>query len=225
MERDRSETVCIPEKDIIFIYNADNQGKETSRGLVLDKFFELIADCASRDALPQNKAAEKMLEERTADLKLAYARSAWKQQDAEQMHSGYADLVNGITYIMDPNPMGITQIKFHFQENTGIMEYTNAQGEKSLEFGFGHNVFGLFPQEGYSDQVGSVPASGHFYKCAASGAWVEPSKLFLKIQIIDTYFGNLSMVFGFREKQVGVYMCKCAEDFLDEYVGFAGSTA
>lgn len=211
--------VCVPEKDIIFVYNADNQGKESAGELVLNAFFDLIVNTAAEEELPENKEGEKLLEEITRDLKLAYARST------VSLLPEYAAVVNNVTYIMDPNPMGITKMKFCFQGEQGIWEYTNAQGDKSLKFGFGHNVFGLFPQEGYSDQVGSVSAPGHFYQCAASAAWVEPSKLFLKVQIIDAYFGNLSMVFGFRENRIGVYMCKSAEDFLDEYVGFAGGTA
>ncbi|MBO5667416.1 MAG: hypothetical protein J6S45_08210, partial [Firmicutes bacterium] len=62
----------------------------------------------------------------------------------------------------------------------------------------------------------------HYYKCAASAAWTEEKKLFIKVQIIDDYFGNLSIVMGFREDgKLGVYMCKCAEDFLEEYTGYA----
>lgn len=210
--------VCVPHKDIILIHNADNQGKESSKKLILDSFYEWIVKAALDEALPENKEAEKLLAERSADLKLAYAHSPKGVQ-------GSADLINGIVYSMEPNPMGITRLMFVFEGDIGKMEYTNAQGDKTLEFGIGHNVFGLFPQEGYSDLVGSVTAPGRYYKCAASAAWAEPLKLVLKVQIIDTYFGNLNMVFGFREDKVGVYMCKSAEDFLDEYVGFAGGTA
>lgn len=234
--------ICVPHKDIILIHNADNQGKDDSRKLIFDKFFELIVDPAADGPLPEDKAAERLLAERTADLKLAYARSevnypgtdrtektcsaAAQQEHADaSVQTEWAARVNGVTYKMDPNPMGISRMKLSLEEDTGTLEYTNTQGDKTLEFGFGHNVFGLFPQEGYSDQVGSVAAPGHFYKCAASAAWVEPSKLFIKVQIIDAYFGNLSMVLGFRDDKLGVYMCKCAEDFLDEYAGFAGGTA
>ena len=69
--------------------------------------------------------------------------------------------------------------------------------------------------------MGSEFAPGNYYKCAASAAWVEENKLRIVVQIIDRYFGNLSITLGFQENKVGVYMQKHAEDFLDEYKGYA----
>ena len=97
--------------------------------------------------------------------------------------------------------------------------YENAQGEKALEFGICENSFGLFPQEGYSREVGSVPAHGNFYKCAASAAWTDERTLSLVVQIIDEYFGRLWIDLIFDGDNVAVKMRKSAEDFLDEYSG------
>ena len=59
------------------------------------------------------------------------------------------------------------------------------------------------------------------YDCAASAGWIEPQKLQLQVQIIDRYFGGLTITFGFvDETLVGVRMVKAAEDFLDEYEGW-----
>jgi hypothetical protein len=70
--------------------------------------------------------------------------------------------------------------------------------------------------------VGSVRTENFYYRCATSAAWIEPKKLFLKVQIIDTYFGRLNIVLGFRdENTLGVFMNKTAEDFLSEYKGYA----
>ena len=122
--------------------------------------------------------------------------------------------------------MGITQLRLDFNgDGTGKLTYTNAQGEKELSFGMGKNVFGIFPQTGYSKLVGSQGCPGHQYDCCASAAWIEPHKLFIKVQIIDTYFGVLNMNFGFTENKVGIFMNKLAEDFLNEYQGYAGGVA
>ena len=43
----------------------------------------------------------------------------------------------------------------------------------------------------------------------------------IKVHIIDRYFGNMTMTLGFKGDEVGVYMEKTAEFFLDEYQGFA----
>ena len=107
----------------------------------------------------------------------------------------------------------------------GCLNYTSAQRDKTIVFGMCRNEYGDFPEEGYADQVGSVRTKGHFYRCAASAAWIEPQKLFMKIQIIDQYFGNLNVTFGFAEERLGLYMQKNAEDFLEEYEGFASGKA
>lgn len=45
--------------------------------------------------------------------------------------------------------------------------------------------------------------------------------LLLKVQIIDRYMGVLHVQFRFREDRLGIFMTKTAEDFLNEYQGFA----
>lgn len=44
------------------------------------------------------------------------------------------------------------------------------------------------------------------------------------VQIIDRYFGNLSITLSFQDNNLGMYMTKNAEDFLDEYNGYAEGT-
>ena len=120
---------------------------------------------------------------------------------------------------MNENPMGWKRFRVDLDENDGQIVYENAQGEKALEFGICENRFGLFPQEGYSREVGSVPAHGNFYKCAAYAAWTDERTLSLVVQIIDEYFGRLWIDLIFDGDNVAVKMRKSAEDFLDEYSG------
>ena len=102
------------------------------------------------------------------------------------------------------------------------IEYQNKQGEKTLVFGMGYNEFSKFPEEGYSDMVATEFAKGNYYDCACSAGWAETKKLRIKVQIIDKYFGRLNVTISFKdENTVGVYMQKTAEDFLNEYTGFA----
>ena len=64
------------------------------------------------------------------------------------------------------------------------------------------------------------------YDCAVSADWPEEQKLRLRVQIIDKYFGNLAILFGFRDKDhVSVRMEKCAEAFLKEYSGWMNARA
>ena len=204
--------VCVPHKDLIMVINSDNQGKDTLRSLIMDSFFELIVDGASENALPENVVAQTSLKEYAKGLKLLVQPG--------KVHSEWEKRINGVTYYMNKNPMGITKFCITFDGDKGSFAYTNEQGDKEIFFGMGHNVFGIFPQEGYSADVGSEYAPGNFYKCAASAAWTEESKLQIAVQIIDRYFGNMTMTFGFKDREVGVFMHKTAECFLEEYQGY-----
>lgn len=117
--------------------------------------------------------------------------------------------------------MGIKDLKFTFSQNRGILEYENAQGSKLLTFGLCENCFTIFPEEGYSREVGSAYQVGNYYKCASSAAWKTKTQLIVNVQAIDEYFGRLWMIFDFEDDNINVEMRKSAEDFFDTYNGTA----
>ena len=122
--------------------------------------------------------------------------------------------------------MGIKWFRLEFEGNEGKFHYENVQGIKSMQFGFGHNIFAQFPEEGYSDMVGNEGSPGNTYRAAFSADWPEERKLRIRVQIIDKYFANLAIVFGFRDgKNVSVRMTKVAEAFLEEYMGVMNAQA
>ena len=129
--------------------------------------------------------------------------------------------LNGAVYECAENPMGWTKFSLHFNDaKTGELHYTNAQGDKVLPFGVNHNVFGKFPQLGYSNDRGGLRTfDGFMYKDAVSFAWLQDNKFIIDVQIIDRYFGNMSMIFAFRDGEAAFKMTKSAEDFLNEYQG------
>lgn len=204
--------VCVPEQDLILIYNADNQGKAGAHHVIIDGFFDCIVNRAASGPIAEDRQGLEQLQAYSEGLKLAAAEGP--------AHSGFEKSVEGKVWYFQDNPMGISKMKLTFSGEKGCLSYTNAQGDKELTFGMGCNEFGLFPQEGYSADVGSCFAPGNYYHCAASAAWVEERKLRILVQIIDRYFGNLSITLGFTEDEVGVYMEKNAEFFLNEYAGF-----
>lgn len=204
--------LCVPAKQLVFIYNGDNQGKLHAGKVIFDAFFKLMHDTAAEGSLPENAAAKAALDAYAMPLRLAVA--------VGETESPWQEKLNGVTYTMDENPMGITRFTLRFDGKKGIFAYTNAQGDKELSFGVGYNAFGDFPQDGYSNLVGTQPGDRR-YHAAVSAAWQEPHKLYLKVQVIDEYFGVLHITLSFREDGlVGVHMCKTAEDFFNEYVGF-----
>lgn len=205
--------VCVPDKDMILIYNADNQGLPYAKDTIFNRFFEKIVRTASDEALPENEEEQKALSDYAEKLSL-FAVSG-------ETYTPMQDTIDGVTFVMDENPMGITRMRLDFKGEGGVLSYTNAQGDKELPFGFAKNAFSKFPEEGYDDLVGGMGGS-RLYDCAVSAAWVSSYQLLVRVQVIDTYFGNLSMSFGFNEAgEMAVHMQKTAENFFDEYSGFA----
>ncbi len=206
--------VAVPEKDMIFVINGYSQGNPAAEEIILGRFFEEIEEPAADGALPEDAAAYASLMEYSKSLKLyALDESAEKNISAE---------ISGKTFVMDENPMGISKMKFTFTDDVCTLDYTNGQGDKTVYFGMGKNVFGKFPEEGYSDTVGNTYAPGNYYACAASAAWDHERSLKILVQVIDKYFGRLYMRAVFTEDgHLAVMMHKDSEGFMDEYSGYA----
>jgi hypothetical protein len=199
------------DKDVIFVYNGDNQGNAIAKSYIIDGFFEIVYPEIADVELPEYKG------DPIGEYKLAAAIG--------DRSSKVSDQVNGKKYTFGPNPMGIEEMRVSFEGIEGRFDYKNKSGEKTLFFAFGENRFGKFPEDGYSDLVGSKRAPGNKYDSAVSGAWVGDHELLLKVQIIDKYFGNLIIRLSFKGDEVAVSMGKCAEDFLDQYSGIAHGKA
>ena len=205
--------ICVPDKDLIFVCNADNQGNDEAKRIIINNFFDLISRRASDAPLPENEAEHKALTNYADTLELYSVKG--------EKSSEFKEKINGATFVMDKNPMGISKIKVCFDGDKGTLCYTNEQGDKELLFGMCYNEFSKFPQEGYADIV-ATQKGNRLYDCATSAAWVTDYQLRIRVQIIDTYFGNLGITLGFGEDgKLGVHMVKSAEDFLSEYTGFA----
>ena len=203
--------LCDPKHDFIFVINSDNQGNSRGYEQIFTALYLCIIDNLG-DPLPENAEEYAILEESINNKKLFFLKGA--------KSSPFAKKINGATFICDNNPMNIKHFRLEFDGDEGIFHYENATGAKSLRFGFGHNVFMPFPEEGYSDLTANVRADGNFYDSAISADWCEEQALRLRVQIIDKYFGNLAIIFGFKnENEASVRMTKTAEDFLSEYSG------
>lgn len=204
--------VAVPDKDMVFVINSDNQGYEAPLTVIIDGFFEMIANKVDSDTLPEDKKAYDELICYSEGLELFYQRGPFQMEIAQK--------INGVEYAMQENPMGITKVKFTFNGDEGVFEYTNKQGDKKLPFGIGKNVFGKFPEEGYSDLLGNTFEPGNYYDCAAS-ARLEGNRISIDVQIIDKYFGRAFMNFGFKGDEISIIMEKICEDFCNEYQGWA----
>ena len=213
-------TICIPEKKFMFVCTADHQmpanvgSKGAMRNVLVNALYDFIIDNLSDTPLEKDGAAYASYANYTANLKL---RASVGAED-----SPLRERIDGVEYECEPNAMGITGFSFVFKDKTeGEFRYTNAQGDKVIPFGVNHNVFGKFPQLGYSDEHGGTESTdGFMYDDAVSLAWRDDNKLIVDVKIIDKYLGTASFFFGFNGEYAAAHFTKAAEAFLGEYDGY-----
>ncbi len=204
-------TICVPDKDFIFVCMGDNQGHSGAYDLINAGLKFFIVDPLG-EVLPENEAEHRKLVEYTDSLMLAAVTG--------EKNAVLAEKIDGADYICETNGMGMEWFRFEIAEDTVLWHYKNVQGEKCLRLGLDRNEFTKFPQYGYSQAHGGLRTSdGSLYDCAASCAFGAGDTLTLRVQIIDRYFGNLAAVFAFRDDLCVVRMRSHAEDFLKEYSG------
>ena len=210
-------SVCDPKTDTVFVMTADNQGNPNAYEQVFTMLHAYVLDHLG-DPLPEDPAAKAELDAYIATRKLFCLPKA--------PVSPFAEKIAGKVFDCEPSQTGIKWFRLDFDGNEGSFTYENAQGEKRFSFGFGHNVFAKFPEEGYSDTVGNTFTPGHYYDAAFSADWPDERTLRVRVQIIDKYFGNLSMMIGWRnEKIASIRFTRKAEDFLHEYDGLVNAAA
>jgi len=206
--------ICIPEKDFLFVCTGDTQGSAPPYAGVFELLWNEIVEKLDADVLPEDEAVARQLEDKLRNLRVV-------NQLTGQSTSPWAEKVNGCSYALEPNPMGIDKIRVEFNGNEGVLILDKNEGEKRIHFGMEDYVEGFFPQTNYFGDTIGTP-SGKMYRCIANARWTEESKLVIRCYLIDDYFGNMAVTLGFKEDKLGVLMTKTAEWFLDEYQGFAG---
>ncbi len=206
--------ICMPEEDLLFVCTADLQGYPGATTCVYMNVINGLKNVISEMPLPEDSDAFKRL--------CDYCDSREYPVYPGEASTRISEQIKGKTFVLGSNPMGINTIAVTWDnDGNAILKYTNAQGNKELKFGIGKTVIDEFPQDGYfGDTIGKD--GGRRYRCIASGAWTTENTLHIKADIIDDYFGNLSIILSFKGDKIGVYMQPHAEWFLNEYRGFAG---
>ena len=205
-------SVCVPDKDLVFITTADTQIVPHGTDIILDAFWHDIYTHIADDKLPENSEALKKLNDKLENLEFISVNG----NPASSKSLEYS----GKKYKLEQNRMNISDVQFNFDGDLGIMKYTNATGRHEIKFGICKYESGIFPETHYfGDKIHTPKGSGYKYK--ASSAWFNDDTLIIYLYIIDDYFGTLKIEAKFNGDKITLYMRKVAEWFLDEYDGLA----
>lgn len=215
---------CFPDKDLLFACTADNQSDPENKTPQLQEAVYELIDSLHTGKYRTNDAGINEITEQTIKMDLF---TPYKDLPlpfpAGNAESPLKDKVDGRWYRMEANPMGIKKFRAVFLKEGGLLEYEKSGEIKKIPFGIGSYQQGRFPELYFDDQIGITGRRP--YRCLAAASWVEECKLYVRVCIVDTYFGGLHIVIAFKGKQVGIHMTKIAEWFLDDYQGFAGGAA
>jgi len=207
---------AVPEKDLLIVCTADNQGRGEAGDQILSAFVNHIIRKTSKEALPEDKEAYKALQDDLAGLSLNMPKG--------EAHSALEQKINGVIYKLDDNRMGLKWICFTFEGDEGVYTYENTRGVKKICFGLGKYASIKFPETHYSGyRIGTPKNEG--YNCQSVGVWTAENQLLLRVNVVDDYFGSMNVSFGFRENFVGLTMASAAEAFLQDYNGVTGGMA
>lgn len=198
---------CIPQKGLVIVCTADNQGNKRASGIIYELFEKHIINKIADRPLPEDNGAYAEMKSRLESMTIPHQRGA--------LESAILDSINGRTFEAACEEAKISSFKLDFYGDEGALTYKTPRGEKKLLFGMGRNVACLLDEPTYSGETIGQP-NNVGYKCLCSGAWTGETTFALKVQVVDDYLGNMTLTFdlGDEPRLTGQ---KTAEWFLDEY--------
>ena len=198
---------CVPDKGLVIVFTADNQGNSEAAEIVYNLIVENIIKKASDEQLPENVEAYLEMTAALENMEIPYISG----NDTSKKLSS----IDGKTFVCTDENAKITSFKFDFDGDEGELTYMTPRGKKTLKFGIGKNVeCNLYEPQYYGDTIGTPNNKG--YRSLCSGAWKSDTVFILRVQVVDDYFGNMTFVFNLGNNPT-LNVTKTAEWFLNEY--------
>ena len=204
--------VCLPDRDFLFACTSDVQGDADGYVPICDVLWETVLNRMEDAPLPADDAALEHMRALLDSLEVVVPVGA--------KTSPLAEHINGKTWDLEDNPMGIHSLELRFDGSGGQVTYHTLRGDKAFPFGLGAYTDTVFPETHYSGRRINQPL-GHGYRCLNAAVWQAEKRLLVRTYVIDDYFGNMAAVFTFDGDQIQLSMTKTAEWFLEEYCGEA----
>ncbi len=204
--------IIIPEKDMLFVCTSDTQGDVDGYAPFYNVLFDTVVDRASDDKLPFDDGAYAKLTDLLDGLEANMPRG--------EKTSPMAKTVDGVSYSVEENKMGINGFEISFSDVGGTVCLHTDRGDKLFPFGNEKYVDTFFPEKHYYGTRIGEPANREL-RCLNAGVWTDEKTFVLRTYVIDICFGNMTAAFTFDGDEVSLKLTKTAEFFLDEYFGEA----
>lgn len=189
--------IFLPDYDLICVTTADTQGIGGGNQYIYDALYEEILPFIQENPLPQDEKSHSELLKLLKNLQIVPLNG----ETASPMTAS----ISGITWNVQENVMGFSQIRLDFSATTGTLSFQLKGVTYSFDFGMGHLETGTFPV--------------YDMRCATSGVWLRPDTLYVKAHIIDEYVGSVHFEFVFGNDDMTIFMKKQEESLFAEFNG------
>ena len=178
--------IFLPDYDLICVTTADTQGIGGGNQYIYDALYEEILPFIQENPLPQDEKSHSELLKLLKNLQIAPLNG--------ETASPTTASISGITWNVQENVMGFSQIRLNFSDSAGTLSFQLKGVTYSLDFGMGNLVTGTFPV--------------YDMHCVTSGVWLRPDTLYVKAHIIDKYVGSVHFEFVFGNDDMKIFMKK-----------------
>ena len=199
---------CVPDKDLVIVCTADNQGNGEANDIIYSLFEEHIIKKVSDEPLPENPEAFEKMNKALENIEIPCVKG--------KTTSSLLTDVHGKTFEATDDGAKISSFRLDFDGEEGTLTYDTPRGKKTLRFGIGKNVECVLDEPQYYGETIGTP-NGKGYRSYCSGAWRTDKIFVIKVQVVDDYVGNMSLMFNFSGASPTLNGTKTAEWFLNEY--------
>ena len=197
---------CFPDKELMVVITSNESDYADKLYYAASRVYKKISDAP----LAENKEAFGRLSEKLSSLKINRSYGA--------AHSALEEKINGVTYRLGDNKMGITDFRLEFGEREGCFIFNMKGEEKKLPFGYGEYVDTTFPDKTFYDLTMNREG-GRELSTISTGSWGMPDRLLIVADIIDNTPGTLGIALEFYGDEVALQMTSIGEAILSEYDG------
>lgn len=197
--------VCLPEKNLILVTTADMQAIPGASDVLIKAFYDTVYRCVQEDTCAGSIRPEEKV---TRMLQLPLPISGEEAGMPE---------IYGKTITLQPNAMGICEMKFEKTENQILWSYQNRTGKHEIVMGMGEYCEQTFPERHYYTDV-VCREGGRGLRCQACAGWAG-NVLKARVYVTDVSLGTAKMTFCFQKNRVAVSMASYGEMLLEEYQG------
>jgi len=118
------------------------------------------------------------------------------------------------------NGLGISEFTLRLTDRDGVLEFVRNGESLTLPFDLCKNKLAKFSfgERAVADRMGQMEAGA--YDCAISGAWIDKNTFAIQAQVIDTYFGCLTVTICFKDHRATLLMRRSGQYIFEGIDGF-----